>query len=68
MNMACTRARDVLYIIGSKLTMAKSVEGEDDEEAKKMTADSFTSIHRKTTDVGGIRQAGRSTTLRMRRM
>ena len=54
MNMASTRAKDFLYLVGSRLTMAKSVE-QDDEEAKTAPGDRFTSRYRKTVDIGGVR-------------
>ena len=49
-NMACTRGKDVLIIVGSKETRAMS-HGNDKEEGKKVSPDQYTIQHRRVNDV-----------------
>ena len=54
MNMACTRARDIFVLVGSKSTMLKGLENQD-ADGKDIPADRFISGQRKVVEIGGVR-------------
>lgn len=54
LTMACTRAMDVLIIVGSKQTMEKS-QGNDKAEGNQVAAHDYTVRHRRVNDVNGVR-------------
>lgn len=54
MTMACTRAKDVFVLVGSRITVAKSP-GIENEAGKQVSIDDYTIQHRRVNEVGGVR-------------
>ena len=52
MTMACTRAKDVFVLVGSRMTMAKS---RGNEKGKQVTLEDHTAQQRRFSDVDGVR-------------
>ena len=53
MNVACTRPKDALVLVGSPKTMARSLTGNENQPKTKRTADKFTRGRRRITDATG---------------
>ena len=56
LTMACTRAKDVFMLVGSVVTMAKSLSGGDETGKRTLKQDRYTKRNRKVNDKKGIRR------------